>query len=354
MAANGQTRVGDEVLLAGPGHSPSSPNLRGKVLAIQGKPGRELYRVGWSAGTTTVVPAAVVRSSTIRSCARPTGSRVRLLGSEANEASAKLVRFWRELGLAAELTSAEQALSTHIPGDIVVARLDVRATLDGVEPGLLALLRLERRGALLVNTAGGLLAAHDKLRTARLLEAVGLPHPSTIAIRRAEIPTGLRLPVVLKPRFGSWGKDVFRCENAAALAVCLETVKDRPWFRRHGAILQELVPSSGRDLRVLVAAGRVVGAADRVAAEGEWRTNVSLGGTLQPAQPSEDVAELAATAAAVIGADFVGVDLMPIGSGEHVVLELNGAVDFDETYSLGNRDVFAEVAEALGLVSDER
>lgn len=83
----------------------------------------------------------------------------------------------------------------------------------------------------------------------------------------------------------------------AALGVCLETIKDRAWSRRHGAIVQELVPSAGRDLRVIVAGGRVVGAAERVAAVGEWRTNVSLGGTLEPARLSEDAAELAATAA---------------------------------------------------------
>jgi hypothetical protein len=31
------------------------------------------------------------------------------------------------------------------------------------------------------------------------------------------------------------------------------------------------------------------------------------------------------------------------------VLALNGAVDFDERYSLGGRDVYLEIAASLGL-----
>jgi len=43
------------------------------------------------------------------------------------------------------------------------------------------------------------------------------------------------------------------------------------------------------------------------------------------------------------------VDLLPIDGDRYVVLELNGAVDFDERYSLDGRDVYAEAARALGL-----
>jgi glutathione synthase/RimK-type ligase-like ATP-grasp enzyme len=52
---------------------------------------------------------------------------------------------------------------------------------------------------------------------------------------------------------------------------------------------------------------------------------------------------------AAIGADFVGVDLLPAPDGGHIVLELNGAVDFNRSYSLPGRDVFDDVAAALAL-----
>ena len=256
---------------------------------------------------------------------------------------------WRQLGLATGLVSGADALRTVRAADVVVGRLDVLPSLDGVEPGLLALLLLERRGARVINTADALLGAHDKLRSAAILTTSKLPHPRTAAFTTAEAAPPLRPPCVVKPRFGSWGRGVYRCENESELARCLEAIREQSWFRRHGALVQELVPASGRDVRVIVAGGRVVGAAERVAAEGEWRTNVSLGGTLHPAQLSDDVAELARTAAAVVGADLVGVDLLPVADGSYIVLELNGAVDFDERYALGDESVFAAAAKALGL-----
>ena len=275
-------------------------------------------------------------------------ARVRVLASATNEGSAGLVEGWRKLGLAVDLQSGAEALRTARQGDVIVGRLDVLPTLDGVEPGLLALLLLERRGVRVLNPVDALLATHDKLRSAAILQRSRLPHPETGAFT-ASGPPPLAPPCVVKPRYGSWGRDVFRCDSEADLAACLETIRNRPWFRRHGALVQELLPPPGRDLRVIVAGGRVVGAAERVAVEGEWRTNVSVGGSLRPARPDEDAAELARTAAAVVGADLVGVDLLPVGGGRHVVLELNGAVDFDERYALGNESVFVRTAEALRL-----
>ena len=275
-------------------------------------------------------------------------ARVKVLASPTNEGSAGLVEGWRQLGLAVDLQSGAEALRTARQDDVVVGRLDVLPTLDGVEPGLIALLLLERRGVRVLNPVDALLAAHDKLRSAAILQRSRLPHPKTAAFTASGRPP-LGPPCVVKPRYGSWGRDVFRCDSDADLAACLETIRERPWFRRHGALVQELLPPPGRDLRVIVAGGCVVGAAERVALEGEWRTNVSVGGSLRPARPDEDAAELARTAAAVVGADLVGIDLLPVGGGRHVVLELNGAVDFDERYAIGDQSVFAQTAEALGL-----
>jgi ribosomal protein S6--L-glutamate ligase len=91
-----------------------------------------------------------------------------------------------------------------------------------------------------------------------------------------------------------------------------------------------------------------VGAIRRVAAQGEWRTNISLGGARRPCLPSPYACALAVRTAAVLGTDFVGVDLLPLDGG-FVVLEANGAVEFDDVYALPGRDVYADVAAALGF-----
>ena len=91
----------------------------------------------------------------------------------------------------------------------------------------------------------------------------------------------------------------------------------------------------------MVAGGRIVAAAKRIAAPGEWRTNVALGASVVPAEPPPVASELALAAAKVSGLDLVGVDLLPTGPGGFTVIELNGAVDFRPVYALGEGDVFA-------------
>jgi [lysine-biosynthesis-protein LysW]--L-2-aminoadipate ligase len=246
-----------------------------------------------------------------------------------------------------EILSPAEALRVLGPGDVAIGRLDVAESLDGIEVGLWELARLEGEGVRVLNRPGTLVAAHDKLATARALHAAGVPHPLTSHITSPLLGLSIHPPVVVKPRFGSWGRDVVRCEDVATLRSSLAELSTRPWFRVHGALVQELVPPPGHDLRLVVAGGSVVGAVRRVAAAGEWRTNVALGAIREPLMPPPEACALALAAAQAIGGDLVGVDLLPTPDGGYVVLELNGAVEFNERYSLAGGDVFSCTLDAL-------
>ncbi len=270
----------------------------------------------------------------------------------------------RERNVQARLLPAEAAFRRARRNEIVLGRVDVRPTLDGIESGLEPLRRLEQAGFDVLNRADALLGAHDKLETATRLTRHGLPHPRTLHIPPHGAPPAYIVPVVLKPRFGSWGADVVRCDSRRQLQRAFASLSKRPWFQRHGLLVQELLPPPSYDLRVLVACGEVVGAISRQPAPGEWRTNVALGGIRIPAIPSANAARIAVSAAAAIGADLVGVDLLPSPNG-YVVLELNGCVDFTAEYSFPGRNVFddaigsllfphvAELAHSMDRVDEE-
>lgn len=259
----------------------------------------------------------------------------------------RLLAALHDLGLEAEWLPPKSLGPEVRARDTVVARLDVLETLDGVEPGIWQLRRLENAGVRVLNPASALLASHDKLATALHLARAGIPHPRTAQAGSGGIGMAMALPVVAKPRFGSWGRDVYLCRNPRELGRCLHRLRDRAWFRRQGALVQELVPPMGRDLRLVVAGSEVVGAVERIAAPGEWRTNVALGGRRQPIQPPAGACELAVRAAAAVGGDLVGIDLLPLRTGGYVVLEINGAVDFTDEYSLDGRDVFEEAVKRI-------
>ena len=232
-------------------------------------------------------------------------------------------------------------------GDVAIGRLDVSEGLDGIETGLWELARLEGAGVRVLNRPRTLVAAHDKLATSRALGDAGVPHPRTAHVTSPSDNIPFEPPVVVKPRFGSWGQDVVLCHDAAALRRHLAAMAERPWFASHGALVQELVPPRGHDVRVIVAGSSVVGAIRRVAPPGEWRTNVALGAVREPVDPSSEACELAIRAAAAVEGDLVGVDLLPGRESELVVIEINGAVEFNAAYSLHGADVFGRTLEAV-------
>ena len=243
------------------------------------------------------------------------------------------------------LLSPAQALVRLGAGDVALGRLDVLPSLDGIEAGAWALDLLERNGVTVLNGHAGLMTAHDKLATAGALVRAGVRHPRTAHVAPWLPPPPLDTPLVLKPRFGSWGRDVVRCDDPLDLVETLGRLRHRVWFNATGGIVQQLVPPCGHDLRLVVAGGRVVGAVRRVAAPGEWRTNVALGARRVPVTPPEEAVRLAVDATAAVGLDLAGVDLIPAEDG-WTVLEVNGAVDFSSPYLPGG-DIYAAVRDAL-------
>lgn len=238
-----------------------------------------------------------------------------------------------------------EALARLGPGDAALGRLDVKPTLDGVDDGLWALGVLAARGVTVANGPAFLLGTHDKLLTARILRRAGLPHPRTGVVRGTRPAPLLEPPVVVKPRHGSWGLGVTLGHTPEEVLETLARIRAEPWYAAHGALVQELVPPVGHDLRLLVAGERVVGSIRRVAAEGEWRTNVALGARREAAHAPPAAIRIALDAARAVGASLVGVDLLPTAEG-FTIVELNGAVEFTRDYR-PDGDVFHEAASEL-------
>jgi RimK family alpha-L-glutamate ligase len=274
--------------------------------------------------------------------------KVVIVGGKANATNRALRAAFRGAGVNALALAGKQLRAAHLLGRLddalLLGRVDVSRRLDGVGETFWELRRLEQEGLPVLNGSRMLVRCHDKLQTARQLGRAGLPHPQTVLVRSADAVPPFAGAYVVKPRYGSWGRDVERCEDQVELRRCLRRVERRRWFRTHGALVQEYVPNDRVDLRVVVAAGQVVGAIERLAAHGEWRTNVSLGGARRAIEAPAAAADLASLAAAVFEADLVGVDLLPHHDGSYRVIELNGAVDFTDVYGEG---IFTRVVELL-------
>jgi hypothetical protein len=265
--------------------------------------------------------------------------RFALVATGENETNVRLARAG---GAGWTLATPDEAVRWLVPG---TSRSAAWTSVPGWTGSTAASARsasFEARGVRVLNPASALIAAHDKLVTARLSRERA-PHRTWCVTDGSRRPV-LVGPIVVKPRFGSWGRDVVRCADDEALARELERVARFPWFAAHGARAgarpAARVRPADPDRR-----GRVVGAIRRLAAPGEWRTNIALGARREALHPPPDACELALACATVAGTDIAGIDLLPVEGG-WVVLELNGAVDFTSEYS-SSEDVFTAATREL-------
>lgn len=241
-----------------------------------------------------------------------------------------------------------------LDADLVLARIVPGGSLEQIIYRVDALHWLEERGVPVINTPRALERCIDKFYTSALLHEAGVPTPETIVCERPdEAMDAVRAlgDVVIKPIFGSLGHGIVRVSDPdVALRVVRALDEVRAVF-----YVQRAVDHGGRDIRVFVVGGRVVGAIERRAPAGEWRTNIARGGGAHAVTLSPEWTQLAVRAAAVVGADYAGVDLLPAVDGSVFVLEVNGIPGWQGLQRATGIDVAAAVVEhALARVRGAR
>ncbi len=226
------------------------------------------------------------------------------------------------VGLANSFTDASGIAFDHVGG--VLVRMMPPGTLEQVVYRMDALHRLERAGVPVMNPPRAVEIAVDKYLALAMMDEAGIPVPETIVTESANEALlafeTLGGDVVVKPLFGSEGRGLVR--------VCDRELARRAFstLERLGAVLyvQKAIRHPGYDERAFVLGGKVIGAIRRFAPEGDWRTNVAVGGRPEAIAPGPEIEALAVRAAESVGAIMAGVDiLMDCDRGRPVVLEVN-------------------------------
>jgi len=205
--------------------------------------------------------------------------------------------------------------------DAIIVRSIPAGSLEQIIFRVDVLHRLENLGVRVVNSARTIERTVDKYYTSALLEDAGLPTPRTVVTERFDEAMDAFKElgdVVVKPLFGSEGRGMVRvCDEDAAYRVFRALELGRYVF-----YLQEFIPHANRDIRAFVIGGEVVAAMVR-RAEG-WKTNVAGGARVEPLELSEELRETSLKAAAVLEAEYAGVDILKAETGGYYVTEVNG------------------------------
>ena len=195
----------------------------------------------------------------------------------------------------------------------------------------------EKEGVRLFNSADGVEVCDDKMLTYIALANGGVEIPDTLPAPLCYYPDArvreeycrvveerLGYPLVVKKSFGSWGMDVNLIQNFAELTKIAEEYKLFPHLYQ-----KYIAAKRGEDTRVLVIGGKAV-AAMRRRNDGDFRSNIELGGRGYPAEITKSYREISERAARLLSLDYCGIDLLEGEDGRPIVCEVNSNAFFNE------------------------
>ena len=229
--------------------------------------------------------------------------------------------------------------------DLLIVRGLPRGSLEQVIFRMDALHVLAEQGVRCVNHPRAIERTIDKSWTGAALSLAGVPTPPTVVCERyddaMEAFGELGGDVVVKPLFGAMGNGIVRVEDRD---VAHRVFRALELERTVYYVQQTLPPAGRRNLRVLVVAGEVAGAMERIT--DSWRANIARGARPRAVTLSEDERGLALGAAAALEVDVAGVDLLVALDGTGVVLEVNGIPGWQALQSVCEEDLTARVVGA--------
>ena len=206
--------------------------------------------------------------------------------------------------------------------DAVIPRIGASNTFYGTA----VVKQFEMMNSYCVNTSDAITNSRDKLRSLQILGEAGINMPITGFVSHTKDIEGViesvgSTPLIMKLLQGTQGQGIVLAETRKAAESVMSA------FRQIDAdiIVQEFIKeSAGQDVRAFVVGDKVVASMKRIAPEGEFRSNVHRGGTMERIQLTEEEEVLAVNASRILGLSIAGVDLMRSNRGP-LILEVNSS-----------------------------
>ena len=228
---------------------------------------------------------------------------------------ARMLEEFSSLGVAVEVRKNDEFVASVIDGNaecFVEADFVLYFDKDRYVAEL-----LEKCGIRVFNSAAATAICDDKMLTHVALCNNGLPMPATLPgalcyNERGEVSDEylqnavdrLGLPMIVKQCHGSFGEQVYLASSFDELKRIVKSVKMSAYLFQ-----QYEFQSSGKDMRVIVIGGKVVCGMLRENLD-DFRSNIAHGGKASAVDVPRDIAKLCEKAAAVIGLDYCGVDVL--------------------------------------------
>lgn len=169
----------------------------------------------------------------------------------------------------------------------------------------------------------------DKVTDLIKLNVDSIPIPKTSYSRDFDkyslLAKAIGYPLIVKSTRTGKGVSIFKIDNETGLKNLVEELKSED-KKAKSYLIQEFIPYK-YDLRCLVI-GDDVFTMRRIPAEGEFRANFSLGGTVESYELDNEGKELAIKALKSVDMSVGGVDILITEDGKRYILEVNHTAGF--------------------------
>ena len=201
---------------------------------------------------------------------------------------------------------------------------------------------LEGMGVNVINCLNTGIFAGNKLFTHMLLKKYGVPTPyAAVAFSKDAAIEHLEThgyPKVIKPTVGSWGRLISKLNDKDSAEGIIESREAMyPIYQVH--YLEEFVNRPPRDIRAIMVGDKIVAAIYRNSGNGNWKTNMVLGGTAEECKVTPEMEEMCIKAKNAVQGDIVGVDLMESNERGLVVHEVNNTTEYKNTVRVCGVDI---------------
>ncbi|MEX0966664.1 MAG: 30S ribosomal protein S6--L-glutamate ligase [Bacteroidia bacterium] len=232
--------------------------------------------------------------------------------------------------------------------DAIVPRIGASRTFFGSA----VVRQFELMGVFSTVSSQAIVRSRDKLRSLQILaqEHIGLPK-TAFASGPEDVASIIRhlggTPIIIKLLEGTQGKGVVLAESVSAAKSALDAF----YGLRVNIMIQEYIQEAkGSDLRAFIVNGVVVGSMMRTSAEGEFRSNLHMGGTGNPVKLSAEEKKMAVNAAKALGLKIAGVDLLRSNRGP-LVMEVNSSPGLEGIEKASGKDIAGKIIQ---FIEDQR
>lgn len=206
--------------------------------------------------------------------------------------------------------------------------------------GTAVLRQFEMLGSFPLNESLAITRARDKLRSMQILAREGIDLPITGFANAPDDTSDLialvgGAPLVVKLVEGTQGIGVVLAETRQAAESVIDAFRG---LNAHILVQEFIREAEGRDIRCLVVGKRVVGAIERQAKPGDFRSNLHRGGTANKVEITVEEKAIAIKAACTLGLHVAGVDILRSNRGP-LVMEVNASPGLEGIESTTGLDI---------------